>query len=91
MDSGIGVLIWVIVGLVSGGMARLIMKGEGDLLVDLMVGVVGALAGGFILGRLLGVLSSTSGFNAVTIVTSFAGAALAIGVVRVLSDQRATI
>lgn len=45
-------LIWtIIIGILAGWLAGLIVKGRGmGLLVDLIVGIVGALIGGFIAG-----------------------------------------
>lgn len=44
-----GVVAWVVVGLVAGFLAGRVMKGEGyGLAGDLVVGLVGALVGGFL-------------------------------------------
>jgi uncharacterized membrane protein YeaQ/YmgE (transglycosylase-associated protein family) len=50
-----GILGWIIFGLVVGALAKLIMPGKdpGGFLVTTILGIVGALVGGF-LGRLLG-------------------------------------
>ena len=50
-----GILGWIIFGLVVGALAKLIMPGKdpGGIFVTIILGIVGALLGGF-LGRLLG-------------------------------------
>jgi uncharacterized membrane protein YeaQ/YmgE (transglycosylase-associated protein family) len=50
-----GILGWIIFGLVVGALAKLIMPGKdpGGIFVTILLGIVGALVGGF-LGRLLG-------------------------------------
>ncbi|HVB85180.1 MAG TPA: GlsB/YeaQ/YmgE family stress response membrane protein [Candidatus Dormibacteraeota bacterium] len=45
-------LLWtIIIGIIAGWLAGLIVKGRGmGVLVDLIVGIVGALIGGFVAG-----------------------------------------
>jgi uncharacterized membrane protein YeaQ/YmgE (transglycosylase-associated protein family) len=47
-------LLWfLLIGLVAGWLAGLLVKGRGSgWLVDMIVGVIGALIGGFIFGQL---------------------------------------
>lgn len=51
----IGILGWVLFGLIVGVIAKLLMPGKdpGGFIVTILLGIVGALVGGF-LGRLLG-------------------------------------
>jgi uncharacterized membrane protein YeaQ/YmgE (transglycosylase-associated protein family) len=51
----LGILGWVIFGLIVGVIAKLVMPGKdpGGLIVTVLLGIVGALVGGFI-GRALG-------------------------------------
>ena len=50
-----GILGWIIFGLVVGALAKLAMPGKdpGGIIVTILLGIVGAVVGGF-LGRLLG-------------------------------------
>jgi uncharacterized membrane protein YeaQ/YmgE (transglycosylase-associated protein family) len=50
-----GILGWIIFGLVVGALAKLIMPGKdpGGWIVTTLLGIVGAVVGGF-LGRMLG-------------------------------------
>ena len=50
-----GILGWIIFGLIVGALAKLVMPGKdpGGIIVTILLGIVGALVGGF-LGRLLG-------------------------------------
>lgn len=50
-----GIIGWILFGLVVGIVAKLIMPGRdpGGFIVTILIGIVGALLGGF-LGRLLG-------------------------------------
>ena len=50
-----GILGWIIFGLIVGALAKLVMPGKdpGGFVITTVLGIVGALVGGF-LGRLLG-------------------------------------
>ena len=51
-----GIISWIILGLIAGALAKLILPGKqgGGWLITLLLGVVGALLGGFLGGLLLG-------------------------------------
>ena len=50
-----GILTWIILGLVAGGLAKFIMPGKdpGGCIFTMILGIVGAMVGGWI-GSLLG-------------------------------------
>jgi uncharacterized membrane protein YeaQ/YmgE (transglycosylase-associated protein family) len=50
--GGFGFIAWIIIGIVAGWLAEKIMKRDHGLLTNLIVGVVGALIGGFIANAL---------------------------------------
>lgn len=52
--SGFGWIAWVVIGIVAGWLAEQIMKRDHGLITNLVVGVVGALIGGFLYNNLLG-------------------------------------
>ena len=52
---GLGIIGWIVVGIVAGFLAEKIMKRDHGLLTNLVVGVVGALIGGFIATNFLGI------------------------------------
>jgi uncharacterized membrane protein YeaQ/YmgE (transglycosylase-associated protein family) len=58
-----GILSWIVFGLIAGGIAKLIMPGEdpGGFIITILLGIAGALVGGFI-GTALG-FGSVDGFN----------------------------
>ena len=49
-----GWLFWIVVGIVAGWLAEQIMKTDMGLLMNLLVGIAGALIGGFLITSLLG-------------------------------------
>lgn len=53
--SGFGFIAWIVIGIIAGWLAEMIMKRNHGLLTNLIVGIVGALLGGFLANNLLGV------------------------------------
>jgi uncharacterized membrane protein YeaQ/YmgE (transglycosylase-associated protein family) len=78
-------LWWIIVGLIAGWATGKIMKGSGyGVLLDIVIGIVGAIIGGFIMG-LFGF--SSSGGLIYTILVAIVGAVILTAVVRALSKK----
>lgn len=50
--EGVGIIGWILIGIAAGFVAEKVMKREHGLLVNLLVGVVGALLGGWIASML---------------------------------------
>jgi uncharacterized membrane protein YeaQ/YmgE (transglycosylase-associated protein family) len=69
----LGVLAWIIVGLVAGWLAEQFTGREHGLVRNLVVGVIGALVGGFLFNSLLG-FSYNPGINLATIFVATVGA-----------------
>jgi uncharacterized membrane protein YeaQ/YmgE (transglycosylase-associated protein family) len=77
-----GVLWWIIFGLVVGVIAKLLMPGRdpGGFIVTIVLGIIGALLGGFV-GNLLGV-GPVSGFNLGSIALAVLGAVILLFIYR---------
>lgn len=71
---GLGIIGWIVIGVVAGWLAEQIMGRNHGLLTNLIVGVVGALLGGFIASNVLGV--PVGGFNLITLLVAVGGAML---------------
>ena len=83
-----GILSWILVGLVAGWLAGVVMKGGGyGVLGDIIVGIIGAVVGGFLAVALFGLPGATTGFNLPTIVVAFIGSIIVIAVVRALPGR----
>lgn len=69
-----GILSWIVLGLIAGALAKWIMPGKdgGGLILTMLLGVAGAFVGGFI-GSLVG-FGGTSAFDIRTIITAIVGA-----------------
>jgi uncharacterized membrane protein YeaQ/YmgE (transglycosylase-associated protein family) len=64
------------------------MKGGGyGVLGDIIVGIVGALVGGYLATTLFGAPGAVDGFNLTSIVVAFFGAVLTIGILRALAPR----
>jgi uncharacterized membrane protein YeaQ/YmgE (transglycosylase-associated protein family) len=83
----IGVLGWMVFGLIVGVIAKLLMPGRdpGGFIVTMLIGIAGALTGGFI-GRALGWYGPTDGAG---FFMSLLGAILLLWLYRVLFVRRA--
>ncbi len=47
-----GIILWIIIGLIAGWLAHVILGGRGGILYNLAVGLVGAIVDGFIFSKL---------------------------------------
>ncbi len=86
--SVMGILSWIVLGLIAGFLAGQFMKGGGyGLIGDIILGIIGALVGGFLSSQLLGI--DVNGFNIVSILIALVGACIVIAIGRMLSGNRA--
>ncbi len=85
-----GLLSWIIVGLIAGWLAGLVVKGGGYGVVgDIILGIVGALVGGFLAANLLGMTDAVNGINITSIVVAAIGAIILVLIVRAVTGRRA--
>lgn len=83
-----GIIAWLILGLIAGFLASMVMGGGGyGIIGDIIVGVLGAFIGGFIFSMLTG--SGITGFNLWSIFVAFIGAVVLIAILRAVSGRRA--
>jgi len=72
-----GILAWLVLGLIAGFLASLIVNKQGEgMLMDIVLGIVGAFAGGFI-AQLFGI-SGITGLNLYSILIAVAGAVVVL-------------
>lgn len=89
MDMGqMGWLAWLVVGGVSGWLASMVMKTnrQQGLLLDIVVGIVGALIGGFLFNQFGS--AGVTGFNIWSVFVAFIGAVVLLAVIRLITGQR---
>ncbi len=77
-----GLIWWCIVGGIAGFLAGKVMKGGGfGVMMDIIVGVVGAIIGGWVFG-LLGIFNG--GGIIVSIIVAFVGACILLWIIRLI-------
>jgi uncharacterized membrane protein YeaQ/YmgE (transglycosylase-associated protein family) len=80
-----GILTWLVVGAIAGWAAGKLMRGGGfGLIGNIVVGIVGAVVGGWLAGALFNDPNAISGFNLTTIVVAILGAAVVLYIARLL-------
>jgi uncharacterized membrane protein YeaQ/YmgE (transglycosylase-associated protein family) len=83
-----GILSWILVGLVAGWLADMVMKTPGrGLLFNLVLGILGALVGGFLASVLFDAGDALTGFNLTTLLVAFLGSIVLILIVRALPGR----
>ena len=84
-----GILGWILFGLIVGALAKLVMPGRdpGGIIVTMLLGIAGAVLGGFV-GRALGLYGQG---EAAGFIMSFIGAVALLALYRVMVGRRRTI
>jgi uncharacterized membrane protein YeaQ/YmgE (transglycosylase-associated protein family) len=84
-----GIVAFIVVGLIAGLLAKLILPGTdpGGLIVTTLVGIAGAFVGGFIVGTLGG--AGVTGFNLWSILVATLGAVILLAIYRLFAGRRA--
>lgn len=81
-----GILAWIVLGLIAGALASFVMKGGFGIVGDIIVGIIGALLGGFLYGLIGG--QGVTGVNIGSIAIAFIGACILIAIVRAVAGRR---
>jgi uncharacterized membrane protein YeaQ/YmgE (transglycosylase-associated protein family) len=78
-----GLIVWLIVGGIVGWLASIIMRtnGQQGILLNIVVGIIGAFLGGLIMGR--GTINN-SGLTVTTFLVSLLGAVVLLAIVNLL-------
>jgi uncharacterized membrane protein YeaQ/YmgE (transglycosylase-associated protein family) len=86
-----GIIVWLIVGGVVGWLASIVMRRDGSqgIFLNIVVGIVGAMLGGWLIGPLVGAPSINSGVLSIgTFLVSFLGAVVLLAIVNLISRNR---
>lgn len=71
------ILAWIVVGAIAGWLATLIIRGGGfGLIGSILLGILGALVGGWLSTSVLGLPYTPTGFNLTTILVATFGAVI---------------
>ena len=89
------ILFWIIVGIVAGALAKMVVPGEGPggILGDLIIGVLGAVVGGFIFNMFGSAgAGAQAGYGWLwSILVSFVGAVVLLFIFRAVTTRRTSV
>jgi uncharacterized membrane protein YeaQ/YmgE (transglycosylase-associated protein family) len=85
----LGLIAWIVVGLIAGLLAKWIMPGDdpSGIIVTILIGMAGALVGGFIVGLLGG--TGATGFSIWSILVATLGAIILLALYRLIARRAA--
>lgn len=83
-------LIWLIVGGVVGWLASLVMRTDAQqgILLNVVVGIVGAFIGGWVISPMVGVATINEGISIASILVSLVGAIILLAIVNLFRRGR---
>ncbi len=85
-----GIIAWILLGLIAGAIAKAIMPGDdpGGLIITTIIGIVGALLGGFLAWALFHTHPLQSFFDLSTWVTAIVGSVILLLIYRLATGGR---
>jgi uncharacterized membrane protein YeaQ/YmgE (transglycosylase-associated protein family) len=88
-----GFLWWLIIGLIAGGLARLIIPGKQPmgLLMTMILGLLGSVVGGLISTAIFGYSAADPGFHTGGLIMSIIGAVIVLGIYVAYAHRNRTI
>ena len=86
-----GILSWIVVGLIAGVIAKLLLPGRdpGGCIITMLIGIAGAIVGGYLVGLFVGG-DVVTGINVTTILVAVLGAIVLLLLYRLLLGRRAS-
>lgn len=87
-----GIIVWLIMGGVVGWLASLIMgtHAQQGIILNIVVGIVGAVIGGWLIGPLLGAGSINEGITVMSIIVSLVGAIILLAILNLIQRRKPT-
>lgn len=86
-----GIILWLVIGGVVGWIASIVMKRDASqgIILNVVVGIIGAMLGGWLLSPLIGAPSINSGeISGASLLVSFLGAVILLAIVNLISRRR---
>ena len=84
-----GIIAWIVLGAIAGFITNLIMGGGEGVILTVILGIVGAVVGGYLAGTVFKVADVT-GINVESIVVAVVGAIIVVAVYRMVGGRRTT-
>lgn len=84
-------IIWLVVGGIVGWVASMIMRRDAQqgIVLNVIVGIVGAFLGGLLISPLIGVSTINHGISVPSILVSLGGAVILLAIVNAFTRGRA--
>ena len=89
-EAAVGIIAWIVLGAIAGFLTNMIMGGGQGVIATILLGIVGAVVGGWLAGTVLGVADVT-GINVESIVVAVIGGVVVVAVYRMLMGRRAAV
>ena len=82
-----GIIAWIVVGLIAGALAKFLLPGDdpGGIIVTILIGIAGAFVGGFVFSFLGG--SGMTGFSLWSIIVATIGAIILLLLYRLIASR----
>jgi uncharacterized membrane protein YeaQ/YmgE (transglycosylase-associated protein family) len=86
-----GIIGWIVLGLIAGALAKAIMPGNdpGGWVVTILIGIVGAILGGFLAGAVFNIDVNEEFFDLQTWLFAILGAIILLAIYRLVVGRRA--
>ncbi len=81
----INLILWLLFGALVGWLASIVMNDREGILLDIVIGIVGAMIGGFLFG---GPTINSGVFNLTALLISFVGAVILLAIVNLVRRGR---
>jgi uncharacterized membrane protein YeaQ/YmgE (transglycosylase-associated protein family) len=88
MEVSMGIIAWIVLGAIAGWITNMIMGGREGVVATIILGIVGAVVGGYLAGTVLKVADVT-GVNIESIIVAVIGAVIVVAVYRAVMGRRA--
>ncbi len=85
-----GIIAWILLGLIAGAIAKAILPGDdpGGIIITTIIGILGAIVGGFLATALFGAHPLDDFFDVSTWLTAIVGAIVLLLVWRLVTGSR---
>ena len=86
------VMSWIVLGLVAGFLGSTLVNKRGEgVFGDIILGIIGALVGGWLFSLMGFTGAGVSGFNIWSLFVAFVGAVVLLGLIRLVTGIRTTL
>jgi uncharacterized membrane protein YeaQ/YmgE (transglycosylase-associated protein family) len=89
-EVAVGIVTWIVLGAIAGWITNLLMGGGEGVIGTIILGIVGAVVGGWLAGTVLNIADVT-GINVQSIVVAVIGAVIVVAVYRLFMRRRTAV